>query len=585
MDLRDLVVLDKFGTKKGSLKRKRNSAAYSTEAGLSSGLCQHAAGGNHIRSCSRIACRNDVSHRTDRHIIKSYRNFMTSGLPQRVLFYQDGKWKDFLEDIIRLAQGDFQIKKTITEAVCQNQQLLLDFVHMICIDLETGLKKPLAWIDEHGKCFFPELYPEVYASDVYEPSSKGKHINISFEPNGTRENNGCIEISISASESSNLGPYDEVISNVKRFKSEKDSARSKDEDIEVEEVGENEWCLPIPSKVSLVESCQGNMTRQVDGVNVDSSVYHMLIQRLGPLVDGKDVIGIYRTPLMDNLGQVRFNIFQKQIEFTKTHRGNANVRYAWLASSRDAVEKMMSHGVLQIKKPLESPMYGVGTHLASANCPDICASYTDVDENGVMHMMLCRVVMGNVELIPPGSKQFQPSNENYDSGVDDLQKPKHYIIWDVQANTHIFPEYVVIIKVPSKAKECLAEDENASNVSVITNSTSPHSLLEISPSLANQSQAPMYGRAPRAPTSPWMPFSMLFAAISTKLPPKDMDLVNTRYEEFKKKKMSRIDLVKNLRQIIGDKLLISTIMRLQHKLPPKARHEPSRSLPRMQAEP
>lgn len=41
------------------------------------------------------------------------------------------------------------------------------------------------------------------------------------------------------------------------------------------------------------------------------------------------------------------------------------------------------------------------------------------------------------------------------------------------------------------------------------------------------------GRGARTPTSPWMPFSMLFAAISTKVLPQDMDLINTHYEEFK----------------------------------------------------
>lgn len=88
---------------------------------------------------------------------------------------------------------------------------------------------------------------------------------------------------------------------------------------------------------------------------------------------------------------------------------------------------------------------------------------------------------------------------------------------------------------------------------------------------------------------------MLFAAISTKVSSQDMDLVNVYYEEFKvlislsafyhnltdnlvsyiiyvtffiyqRRKIDRIDLVKKLRQIIGDKLLISTIMRLQHKV-------------------
>lgn len=37
----------------------------------------------------------------------------------------------------------------------------------------------------------------------------------------------------------------------------------------------------------------------------------------------------------------------------------------------------------------------------------------------------------------------------------------------------------------------------------------------------------------RAPKSPWMPFSMLFAAISSKVPEKDMNLVHSNYELFK----------------------------------------------------
>ena len=111
-------------------------------------------------------------------------------------------------------------------------------------------------------------------------------------------------------------------------------------------------------------------------------------------------------------------------------------------------------------------------------------------------------------------------------------------------------------------------------------------------------EAPKSWRAPRAPSSPWMPFSMLFAAISTKVPRSDMDLVIRYYEEFKvvnvlflpfevsgwihmlsgmltivclviskqSKKISRSDLVIRMRQIIGDKILVSTVMRLQQKV-------------------
>jgi hypothetical protein len=100
-----------------------------------------------------------------------------------------------------------------------------------------------------------------------------------------------------------------------------------------------------------------------------------------------------------------------------------------------------------------------------------------------------------------------------------------------------------------------------------------------------------------------MPFSMLFAAISKKVPRSDMDVLHEYYKEFKvinavfhfsfldiqlysvismpifmltvvvcllmlkqKRNISRTDLVKRLRQIVGDKLLVSTVLRLQHKV-------------------
>lgn len=63
-------------------------------------------------------------------------------------------------------------------------------------------------------------------------------------------------------------------------------------------------------------------------------------------------------------------------------------------------------------------------------------------------MMLCRVILGNMELLYPGSQQSYPSSEKFDSGVDDLENPSHYIIWHMNVNTHIYPEYVVSFRMP-----------------------------------------------------------------------------------------------------------------------------------------
>lgn len=89
-------------------------------------------------------------------------------------------------------------------------------------------------------------------------------------------------------------------------------------------------------------------------------------------------------------------------------------------------------------------------------CFDYSASHCDVDENGVQHMVFCRVIMGNMEVVYPETRQYRPSGMDSDSGVDDLQNPRFYIIWTMNMNTHIFPEFVVSFKISSEAEGELA---------------------------------------------------------------------------------------------------------------------------------
>uniref|UniRef100_A0A804IRI1 Poly [ADP-ribose] polymerase n=1 Tax=Musa acuminata subsp. malaccensis TaxID=214687 RepID=A0A804IRI1_MUSAM len=551
-------VLDKSEGVMHNLKRKRESGACFTTFGH--GLVANPQIPD-LRGCNIKRCTNDFSCSIQSQILNKYCNFTKSGLPCRVLSFEDGEWKDFAENIISLVQEDFRLKKAITEAYFKNQHFLLDFVHMVYIDLKTGLQKPIAWIDADGKCYFPEVCPENYGLNRYHHYGKGKQVHMICDPNGTHEIDARLEISVSAAESSSSGSDDEVMSNVKRIKREEHTLCAQGN----ETVGENEPCPFLPSDISALESWQEKKVRPTGDPRV-SAVLDLLLKSLGQVIDAKDILRILKTPAKNDLGMVRFSLFQEQAMVTQKVRGNANVRYAWLSTSKDVVEEVMSKGVL--KKPIQKPAFGNGIHLAPANCSNIRASCSDIDENGVVHMMLCRVIMGNMELIPMGSMQHQPSHENFDSGIDDIQNPKRYITWDLNMHTHIYAEYIVTLNLPTNAKEGLVREASISNVSALTNSYSPHSLFQDkcqpSPVVGNQSTGLLSGRAPKTPTSPWMPFSMLFAAISTKVLPEDMDLVNTHYEDFKKKKISRIDLIKKLRQIVGDKLLVSTIMRLQH---------------------
>ena len=71
----------------------------------------------------------------------------------------------------------------------------------------------------------------------------------------------------------------------------------------------------------------------------------------------------------------------------------------------------------------------------------------DVDEKGVQYMLLCRMILGNMEAVEPGSQETFPSSEIYDSGVDDCSNPKCFVMWPSHLSTHIRLEYLVSFKL------------------------------------------------------------------------------------------------------------------------------------------
>jgi hypothetical protein len=564
-------VLGKCGRNISSLKRKRDSpTANHAAACRTSELHQRPAEASAVRFHVDQDRKAKIVCHLNRQILQGYQNFMSSALPNRILLRQGGDWKDFPEKILKLAQIDFRAKKTITETGYQNQLFLLDFVHMTFTDLKTGLQRPIAWVDENGKGYFPETFIQDQKLCRKKDIGNGNHEYVSVEPNDQLP-------SESAAESSNLDSSTEGVSSPKRSRAERSTIANNYGDVK-EAIGENETCILLPTGFSSPTK-QDDLSEPSRAQRTSEAMENFLLQGMGGVIGPKDIIGIYRTPILDDHGEDRFKLFQKQVHVAGCRRGNANVRYAWLACSKSTVQEMMLGGSLQVLKPTNCPAYGNGTLLAPATRSDTCVNYSDADENGIIHMMLCRVIMGNVEIVHPGSKQDRPSSDYFDSGVDDLKNPQHYIVWDMNLNSHVYSEFVVTIKLPSKTKDFY----NSSDVSLVTSSSSPGCMSEemkkASPVSGDPCAAPMLGDSvDKAPISPWMPFSMLFAAISTKVSPDSMDLVVSCYEEFKSKKISRAELVKKLRQVVGDRVLISTIMRLQDKLPPAGRHEASATM-------
>ncbi|XP_028805961.1 inactive poly [ADP-ribose] polymerase RCD1 isoform X2 [Neltuma alba] len=503
-------------------------------------------------------------------LLRCYLNFKKSGRPERLMFYQSGEWTNFPDYVVNLVRKELEIKKASVEVEFNGCHLVLDFLHMYQMDLKTGSQQPIAWIDEKGRCFFPE---------ICAASDERVHEHLCEEPFESSEIKLYLEIELNGVDESKLrecsGESNVVLKHIQIDAKHPCNQYG----VEVED-GSNE--IDVGNFGEAIEQNQeiglDAHTESVNGKLDLDTVQDMFLKGMNNY-GIIDIVEIYRCS--STFMQSRLQLFQKQAEITKKCRADANIRYAWLALSKGELSTIMKYGLGHCGLSATKSTYGAGVHLAAVDCPDMSAINCDVDENGVRHMVFCRVIMGNMELLCPGTRQFHPSSNDYDSGVDDIQSPRYYVVWNMNLNTHVYPEFVVSFKVSSDAEGDHFGNESKHNVSGVTTPYKGPGLLQSESSTVDISisqptldrgipqgkAANMNSRASSGPKSPWMPFPMLFAAISDKVSPIGRELINTHYEQFRAKKITRDDFVKKLRLIVGDTLLRTTITKLQYKIP------------------
>lgn len=237
---------------------------------------------------------------------------------------------------------------------------------------------------------------------------------------------------------------------------------------------------------------------------------------MGQLGKEVEVVGIHKNSCSTILGQARLQSFRIYCEAMRNKcGGNANIKYAWFGSSKDEICNIISHGFSTISEPKSGECFGIGVHLYPANIHGVLSAVED--ENGLRHMLLCRVILGNTEVIEAASTQFQPTSEDFDSGVDNYFAPKRYIIWGSYMNSHIFPNFLVSFRCP---RLLLGASSKIKKVSL-------------------------------KPTSR-IKFPDLLRVLSKFLHPSRMGLISKYYEDFQKNKITKIVLVRKLRQIAGD---------------------------------
>ncbi|XP_068662471.1 inactive poly [ADP-ribose] polymerase RCD1-like isoform X2 [Aristolochia californica] len=448
------------------------------------------------------------------NVAENCSNFSKSMLPRRVMFYSDKEWKDFPEDMIPLVVDAFKSKRSAVDVAIASNSFLVDFLRMTLFNLETGTQQSVAWIDQSDKCFFPK-----YCFDI---------------DNMPRDNDDTemkLEIDISVEDSSE--PKN-------RNKIGRDSEAN-------EVIAENGVpCLDASPNTFGFDSVVDSLVAKVEVGSKDYlTVQNTFLRGFGESLKSDNIISIYRYMPTGCSALARSQSFEKQIEITKTYRGDANVRLAWHGSSGKSIGGILRYGFGMDRRPLNGVAYGTGIYFSPEDCSHVSAKDSDVDENGMQHMMLCQVIMGCMELVQPGSKQFHPSSEKFDSGVDNLQNPKHYVVWSTHMNTHIHPEYVVAFKLPPPVREQLVGPK----LNVMKFVDNKSRCLQVKP-----------------PTSPWMPIPMIFDAIQNNISSQAKDALDRHYNDFESKLITRVEFVRQLRLIVGDKLLRSTLTRFHCKI-------------------
>lgn len=209
----------------------------------------------------------------------------------------------------------------------------------------------------------------------------------------------------------------------------------------------------------------------------------------------------------------RFESFRVFLgEMARKYGGNANLRSALYGGSRDEIAQIVAHG-------FSTGGTGNCVQLVPAVFSLAAALSSDVDEGGLRHVLLCRVILGRkIQFVPNDSNQVGPQ---FDSGVDSLTNPTRFLVPSDFTNSRICPDLVISFKAPN----CLnAQGSNAS-----------------------------------ASRRPNITVAILMGMLGRFLSPSQKNIVCKLVHDFQAKKISQSELIRQLRLDVGDKVLAAAV--------------------------
>ncbi|GJM90887.1 hypothetical protein PR202_ga07210 [Eleusine coracana subsp. coracana] len=428
-------------------------------------------------------------------------NFLKSGVPNRIMYYKQGSWHNFPEQIMKSLINEFKgNKSSVCVCVMDDEPLLVDFLSMTLVNLKTRKQRSVAWFDDTGKCFFPSLFFDEDSDEL----SRGDSGTVDNAAQG-----------IMLDKVANSPP--EVVKQVVL-----------------------ESSSPVPQKPCTADILRKKITSVERGSEGFLFVQNLFLSGMGSFASPSSILHVHRYSPNDITAQCRLEAFERQMKSTKEERGDANVRYGWLGSRKNDIIRILINGLGTTANPAEKASLSAGVYLSPENRAFTSVGLCDVDEKGVQYMLLCRLILGNMEPVEPGSQESFPSSEMFDSGVDDCSNPKCYVMWPSHLNTHMRLEYLVSFKLIPKVRNYLLDlkglwfnpspKDVAVDISTLQPVRQPDSCYLLYHWHAGFHVMCETGDGP---TSPWISFRVLFGVIQDNISSVARELLFHHYEELK----------------------------------------------------
>ncbi|XP_039058628.1 probable inactive poly [ADP-ribose] polymerase SRO2 isoform X1 [Hibiscus syriacus] len=216
-----------------------------------------------------------------------------------------------------------------------------------------------------------------------------------------------------------------------------------DEEISDAMSGSNE----LVSGSNCFEHFVANGFFKIDQSSLESCIIQTSVSQKLQMSKRTRVVAIHKNFNSSRSWQIRAHSFRVTAKAVADKcGGDAQIRYAWYGASRDEICEIVTHGFSWRSK---SAADSHSISLSPAKHVIDCVLSSTVDESGLRHLLLCRVILGKQEPVTgDSSNQFHPISSEFDSGVDDISAPTKYINWNSRLNFSILPCYIVSFEAP-----------------------------------------------------------------------------------------------------------------------------------------